>query len=124
MLNLTIAQALGIYNELVEAYFNKNGYGGNVAEIYAYRLNPSSPTAESAIESFAKTSLAQEARKEYAQIAGTNLIALIDFFLERHPKAKVSVEEYSEKHGSWVFSPYRRVLKQGFDHRVHVRMLQ
>lgn len=46
MINLSINQLLDVWNELVRAYYGENAYGGNVAEIYAFRLMPSSPLAE------------------------------------------------------------------------------
>ena len=44
MLNsISINQALDLWSELEQAYYDNNGFGGNVAEIYAYRLMPYSP---------------------------------------------------------------------------------
>ncbi len=41
--NISINQALSIWGDLWQAYFGKNGYGGDTAEIYAYRLMPNEP---------------------------------------------------------------------------------
>src|SRR5271168_2332059 len=46
--NISVPQALDVYDDLVKAYYGENGYGGNVAEIYCYRLLPRNPTAEAA----------------------------------------------------------------------------
>ena len=39
-LDLTVGDALGVWHELELALAGKNGYGGDVAEICAYRLVP------------------------------------------------------------------------------------
>src|SRR5262249_25383349 len=43
MHNLSMAQALLIWSELMDAYHGKNGFGGDTAEIYMYRLMPYDP---------------------------------------------------------------------------------
>jgi hypothetical protein len=37
-------QALNVWAELEDAYHGANGFGGDTAEIYAYRLMPMSPS--------------------------------------------------------------------------------
>lgn len=43
MTSMSIEQALGVWSQLEEAREGKSSYGGDVAEIYAYRMNPHSP---------------------------------------------------------------------------------
>jgi hypothetical protein len=38
MINLSMTQALELWDELVACHYSCNNYGGDVAEIYAYRL--------------------------------------------------------------------------------------
>ncbi len=47
---ISIEQALDVYDELVEAKNGTNGFGGNVAEIYVFRLMPYSPLYSMHIE--------------------------------------------------------------------------
>jgi len=41
---ISIEQAIDIYNDLIDAKNGTHGFGGNVAEIYVYKLMPYSPT--------------------------------------------------------------------------------
>jgi hypothetical protein len=43
MNNCSINQILKLWSELEDCYHNSNGFGGNVAEIYAYTLRQESP---------------------------------------------------------------------------------
>lgn len=38
--SISINQALDVWSDLSDAYHGCNGYGGDTAEIYAYRLQP------------------------------------------------------------------------------------
>ena len=40
---ISIDQALDVWSELEAAYYGENGYGGNTAELYVYRLMPRAP---------------------------------------------------------------------------------
>ena len=44
MNNISMNQALSIWDDLWQAYYGKNNYGGDEAEIYAYRLRTDEPT--------------------------------------------------------------------------------
>ena len=50
--NISMNQALSIWSDLWQAYYGKHGYGGDIAEIYAYRLMPYSPTYNHEGETF------------------------------------------------------------------------
>lgn len=76
MLNLTIAQALSVWTDLVEAEFGKNGFGGDTAEIYAYRLQPCNPSSEGP----GQGRLFEDARREQGLIASRNLYELLTHF--------------------------------------------
>ena len=53
-------QALGIWSELWMAYYCHNGYGGNTAEIYAYRLMPYEPKLNQGLPSNENSTIAKE----------------------------------------------------------------
>lgn len=42
---LSMLQALGIWDDLLEAYHGVNRYGGDTAEIYGYRLSERCPSS-------------------------------------------------------------------------------
>lgn len=44
LLTVPVMDLLELWGELVECYYNHNGYGGDTAEIYGYRLGGDSPT--------------------------------------------------------------------------------
>lgn len=44
ILTVSTHQLMQIWGELVEACHGVHGFGGHVAEIYAYRLTPYTPT--------------------------------------------------------------------------------
>lgn len=43
LLSVSTSQALDLWSELHQALFGDNAYGGDVAEIYLFRLMPASP---------------------------------------------------------------------------------
>ena len=55
MTNLSMAQALSLWTDLMQAEFNRHGFCGDTAEIYAYRLQPCCPSAERAMKSSSPT---------------------------------------------------------------------
>ena len=77
MLNLTTAQALSIWTELLLAEFGRNGFGSDTAEIYAYRLQPRNPTAELAQPG---SDMHEEAIRDQALIASRNLYEILSHF--------------------------------------------
>lgn len=42
--SISILQALRVWSELEQAYYDDNGYGTDTAEIYAYKLLPNMPS--------------------------------------------------------------------------------
>jgi len=77
-LNLPIDDVLGVWCDLESALAGKNGFGGDVAEIYAYRLVPSSQRHHP-----------QDA--EAASVAGKNMTRLLRRFVDLH-EAVVAIE--------------------------------
>lgn len=109
MHNLSLTQALGLWEELVEAYHGKNGFGGDTAEIYMYRLMRRDPTAE-----LGAGSLASAAKREQVDQASRSLYALLAYFLSEHENVRLTVD--GRPFGRWVAAV-------GNDHRVHVRVI-
>ena len=110
MIYISVAEAMRLYGELVDAYHGKNGYGGDVAELYMYRFGFSA--AHHHLDALAPYA-AQNLRT-----ANESLHALIEFFLlDKEPTAEAYIEtqEGWRAFGEWV-------KKAGFDHRVHVRI--
>ena len=98
--------AIGVWHDLERAIAGKNGFGGDVAEIYAYRLLPRD--ASSAPASIGEAE---------AHLAGRNMTRLLRRFSELH-HAHFALEEREGFRtidlGTEDFPP--------FDWRVHVRV--
>lgn len=107
--HVSMDQVLGIWSELWQAYYGKNGFGGDTAEIYAYRLIPYNP---SAVVFDSKTMMGKQAREEQAKMAGAALYRIIQRFC-RDNGCKVKVNDGSPWH-----------LLKGFEHRVHVKVIR
>lgn len=134
--NISVPQALDVYDELVKAYHGRNGYGGNVAEIYCYRLVPSNPSADAAIRAGVqydkkpnKKGFLYPAMMEEAHTAADNLFSLIEHFKKNYPDAKIHFEDSiqdpdaDEGVGKCVWRGPQAYLRGGILHRVHVRVL-
>lgn len=104
--DLTLNQALGVWSDLEAAYYGKSGYGGDTAEIYAFRIQPYRPSVE-----LPNTQLGAEAIAEQAMIAGKNLHWLIDKFVDLHD-CRIEVDGQNPA-----------ILLGGFDYRCHVKVI-
>jgi hypothetical protein len=92
---------LHLWTELVEAYHGVNGFGGDVAEIYAYKLTP--------------FSYVPDAFKDGQQAALRRLLAICQEF-ERLMKCSLLLNELSlAEWQSGVFV---------FTHRVHIKVVR
>ena len=99
--------ALGVWHDLELALAGKNGYGGDVAEIYAYRLVPESMRHHP-----------QDAAQAF--VAGKNMTILLRRFVDLHAGAVTSMQESRDE--------FRQLdLSQdfpAFDWRLHLRVSQ
>ena len=77
-LDLPVDDVIGVWCDLESALAGKSGFGGDVAEIYAYRLVPSSQRHH-----------AQGA--EVASVAGKNMTRLLRLFVDLHA-AVIAIE--------------------------------
>lgn len=95
---------LGIWGELEAAYHGRNGFGTNVAEIYAYRLLPMDPQDPTGTG------------EENARRAGHEMERIIRLFQQVHSDAVIGYETaWREFTTTWdEFPP--------FNHRVHIQV--
>jgi len=106
-----VHDALGVWHDLARALAGKNGYGGDVAEIYAYRLVPP----------WLRPYNTTEEAEAQAPLAGRNLTRILRRFADLHEGTTFEIEE-----GRGVFAAID--LGEGgagcppFSHRVHLRV--
>jgi hypothetical protein len=111
VMDLTIRQALDVWSDLEAAYYGKNKFGGDTAEIYAYRLQQRNPTAEASMTGFVKSGFFKESVSEQARLAGRNLLALLALFKKTH-ECRI------------ILSSRRAELRRdGLWHRCHVKIV-
>lgn len=105
LLQLSPLGLLGLWDDLLTARYGDNGFGGDTAEIYAYRC--ASPGAATTLMTVpGDAAMLHDAAIEAAQ----GLHAIIALFIERH---RVTVEVDGRPFGPWVAS-------RPFNYRAHV----
>ena len=105
-------ESMKIWGELVECLYNKNRYGGYIAEIYSYRLEP--------FISRARSQLNMINDKEELRItheAAMNLGNIIEKFIEVY-NCKINIEE--QKFSTW-FNKIKK-HKENYCHRYHIEV--
>jgi hypothetical protein len=110
----TAEESIGIWYELESALEGKNGYGGNVAEIYAYRLVPEGATGAAVAISEGKAGEALLART-----AAKNLTWFVRRFVELHDGVEIGIE--TDPRQFRVLDPRTEEFPP-FSHRIHVRV--
>jgi hypothetical protein len=107
LIEVPIVQLLWIWGELVESYHGINGFGGNTAEIYAYRLQGYSPMAH--------THKNQRQIADKANQAASAIVALCEEFQRAH---ECTILLDGQGLNAWLTTH-----RHGeFDHRVHVQV--
>lgn len=108
MINVPLTEILDIWSELDDCYHGKNGYGGDICEIYAYRFWRDMPSIR---ELPRRSDIRQKAEKEREQIAKASLLAILSLFREKRRCA--------------IFIDGLPMYCERFDfsHRVHVRVV-
>lgn len=110
MQNISMNQALDIWSDLWQAYFGKNGFGSDTAEIYAYRLMPYTP----AVHNFCyETESYLSRKKEVCEQAQNSLVALLKKFAAEND---CMIEVNGKTVDDWAGS-------EMFDHRCHVKIM-
>jgi len=120
--DLTADAAIGVWYDLEQALAGKNGYGGDVAEIYAYRLVPRQlrDKTDPSFITGATEAEAQAAKAELARVAGVNMTRLLRRFAELHDRVIFSID------GRDGFRPIDLGTEEfpAFDWRVQLRVTQ
>jgi len=107
MKNLSMVQALEIWSDLESAYYGENSFGGDTAELYAYRFLPFSPRAT--------MGKVPQAVKEQAFQAAGSLHEMLFFFKKVHEDVEFEIDGL----------PFDDHLDMDeFQHRVHVRVVR
>lgn len=110
MINLSQKQLVSVWSDLEQAYFKKNRFGGNTAEIYAYRFHGHSPTlAAPCAESGFLYDLQVEQYRECAK----TFVAVLEWFAKER-NCKIFIDDLT-------LSAWKRKNKE-FVHRAHVRI--
>lgn len=107
---ISVDQALDVWADLEDAYRDEHGYGGDIAEIYAYRLMPYSPRAHVGSDDVAQRQLARD--------AGLALVAICKMFEQRR-ECRIEIETNRDE-----WDGLDQWLSKGglMVHREHVRV--
>lgn len=116
MIRLSMYQALMVWSDLEACLYGKNHYGGNVAEIYAYRLLPEDPTR---VYSMQGGELRKDADRDAGKLAARHLMELLEIFCERH-ECTASIEIGDRTFYPITFSNASGVVVPPFTHRVRI----
>lgn len=100
-----LIELMGIWGELVECYHGVNGFGGDTAEIYAYRLCASSPSAANN----------DERRREDAVKARDALVDLCETFEREWSGVRVLIQDRAPQ--AWA-----ALVGDSFSWRTRVRV--
>lgn len=95
---------LDVWDQLISAYYDKNKFGGNVAEVYAYAIANTYPSYGSKIF--------KERDKNFDLARINALYEILKMFKEKY-YCKIFVN--NRKLGKWL-------KKECFSHRVHIRI--
>jgi hypothetical protein len=114
-MNCTIRQAVGVWDDLVDAYNDKTRYDTHIAEIYSYRLEEYRPGVHKSLNEVPQMFLGEAVR--IATDAAEALLGLILIFQEKH-KSKITVE-------GMTLAQWRKAVKNGSGlfHRYHVEII-
>jgi hypothetical protein len=106
---VSIDQLIGIWTDLVFAYCGQNGFGGDTAEIYAYRLLRFDPR-------IVHDGWNKQVRREQAIEARVSMWLILKRF-ESQMECRCEVDEFKS---AWDW--FQRT--DLFDHRIHVKVVK
>jgi hypothetical protein len=113
ILTAPLDEVLRIYGELVECYHHKNSWGGDRAEIYAYRLQRYSPYLEGNNK---ESEYATQEREQRNSDAAHALIEICkQFAKDYHCRIRI----YGGTAEQWL-----KEKAKTFDHRVHIEVIK
>lgn len=106
MINISPHQLIDLWVQLEDAYNGVNGYGGTVAEIYAYTVEPSNPGYKHREGMF---------DEDFELNASRSLYSVLRLFKWKR-NCIIYIEDVKGKKrlGKWF-------LKRRFQHRIHIR---
>ena len=110
MLSCTTLEAMNIWGELVECYYDVHGYGGDTAEIYSYRLEPYTPTAHNS------SNESNSRLREVSYNAAKSLALIIKEFCHAYG-CKAEVDEV-------IVEEWDRDICNYLSHRYHARIIK
>lgn len=112
MHNLSMVQALSIWSDLEAAYYGKNGFGSNTAEIYIYRAMPYDPIVASLVGVLPESAHARNIGGESYDKANASLCALFSYFSKTR-EARIEIDGCEL--GEWLKTAR-------YMHRIHVKV--
>jgi len=113
LIEVPLIELLKLWGELVEAYHGKHGFGGDTAEIYAYRLQPYHPLAHG-------RPITENGNEELHLIslrAGNALVALVEEFCNQYD-CQATINDI----GLDAFFKELNANRFEFDWRVYVKI--
>jgi hypothetical protein len=115
---ISIEQAIDIWCELESASLGNNSYGGDEAEIYAYRLMPHSPGSSQVLQSGKDHILFKDMVKTWRK-AAESLVWLCDLFMEKYEDYEITIDGYGP--ADWF-----NLLSEdnNFAHRCRVKVVE
>jgi len=111
--NMSTENALEVWSELTDSLHGCHGYGGDVAEIYAYRLLPGFTNAWTNPDSV----ILGDDYKKLTYTAGRNLLQLCKkFSIDNETKVQIEIGD--------VFKDVWKIKEDEFNsvHREHVKV--
>lgn len=105
-----VIELMRVWGELVEAYHGVNGYGGDTAEVYAYRLMGRNPAAEASSTGY-RSGGAVRKQERVARLAFAQLCTAF----ELEYGCEVRIDDHKPE--DWV-------MVTRFDHRAHVKVVR
>lgn len=116
LMTVNLLGLLHVWGQLLEAYHNVNGWGGDVAEIYAYHLTRYSPLVH---DGTIDGELHERMKDEYTLNAANALCSIIEEFCTQYGcDAEIDGISLAE----WCALNNNR--RHVYDHRCHVRVIK
>lgn len=116
MHNASIDQIVGIWSELEECYYDDNGYGGDTAEIYLYRVQHSFPSYVHSGGNYNNPLLGEDFRKFDIDAIKT-LFSIFKQFEEKK-EVTIEVEEFND-YKNYFVGPAVPIYR-----RIHVKVIK
>lgn len=108
---ISIEQALFIYDELVLAKYGENGFGGDTAEVYAYKLMPNVPSYNMHLTDDETLMVEKKAAEE--------LYSICEIFASKH-KVNIEIDDIDAK--LWL-NRVRAEIER-FNYRIHIKVIR